>query len=117
MWTNVGLLICAQGKTVQCKSTSDYDPDQKLSTADKGEGKQPVADPTQRKVFVGGLTSTTTALSLKKVFSAVGEVEHASVRRDKLTNKPRGFGFVTFVEVEAAQRAAEKRVFKIDVRH
>jgi len=49
----------------------------------------------QRKIFVGGLTSTTSENSLRKYFEKHGELTDCCVMVDR-DSKPRGFGFVTF---------------------
>lgn len=52
------------------------------------------------KIFVGGLSQTTTTESLKSHFSEYGECE-VMVMMDKTTGRSRGFGFCTFVEHES----------------
>jgi RNA recognition motif-containing protein len=52
------------------------------------------------KIFVGALTQTTTAESLHQHFSQYGDCE-AVVMMDKVTGRPRGFGFCTFAEHES----------------
>jgi RNA recognition motif-containing protein len=48
------------------------------------------------KLFVGGLSSGTTADTLRAHFSSFGEVVGASVIKDPATKRGRGFGFVEF---------------------
>lgn len=69
-----------------------------------------------RKVFVRGLAWETTSEALKDAFSGFGDVEEGAVIYDKGTNKSKGFGFVTFVDMEGAQRAIEQQYVEIDVR-
>mmetsp|Transcript_13164 Transcript_13164/g.23358 ORF Transcript_13164/g.23358 Transcript_13164/m.23358 type:complete len:899 (+) Transcript_13164:656-3352(+) len=54
------------------------------------------------KLFIGGLSYDTTDESLQQYFSDYGDVESAVVLRDPTTMRSRGFGFVTFKEVSAA---------------
>ncbi|UYV73522.1 DAZAP1 [Cordylochernes scorpioides] len=49
-----------------------------------------------RKMFVGGLSWETTEEKLKNYFKKFGDVSEVVVMRNPETNKPRGFGFVTF---------------------
>jgi RNA recognition motif-containing protein len=42
---------------------------------------------------------------LKKAFEAYGEVEEAVIISEKFTRRSKGFGFVTFVNAEDAQKA------------
>ena len=61
-----------------------------------------------RKVFVGSLSWNTTEDSLGNFFSTIGDVEEAIVIKDHNTGRSRGFGFVVFSEVEAANKAVEE---------
>ncbi|MCO5554043.1 hypothetical protein L7F22_007569 [Adiantum nelumboides] len=62
-------------------------------------------DLAQRKLFIGSLSYETTTETLISVFSQYGDIEEGSVAYDKVTNKSRGFAFMTFKSVEAARRA------------
>ncbi len=57
------------------------------------------------KLFVGGLAWATNDESLRRAFSAHGEVSEARVVTDRDTGRSRGFGFVTFADEEAAKVA------------
>ena len=61
-----------------------------------------------KKLYVGNLSYNTTDASLKAAFSAMGEVESASVISDKMTGRSRGFGFVNMVNDAEADAAVEK---------
>lgn len=50
----------------------------------------------QCKLFVGGLNYETNSDDFKQYFEQFGEVIDSIIMIDKGTNKPRGFGFVTF---------------------
>jgi RNA recognition motif-containing protein len=58
-----------------------------------------------RKLFVGNLSFETTDLDLKEAFSKAGACETASVVKDRLTGRSRGFGFVEMGSDSDAQRA------------
>jgi RNA recognition motif-containing protein len=47
------------------------------------------------KLFVGNLSFDTTENDLQDAFSAHGNVLQVDIPQDRMTNKPRGFGFVT----------------------
>lgn len=68
-----------------------------------------------RKVFIRGLAWETTTETLKDAFSTFGEVEEGAVIYDKATSKSKGFGFVTFIDMDGAQRAIAKQTVEIDV--
>jgi heterogeneous nuclear ribonucleoprotein A1/A3 len=73
-------------------------------------------DVTHRKVFVRGLAWETKTEHLKEAFSVFGDVQEGAVIFDKSTGKSRGYGFVTFVDMEAAQRAVDQQTIAIQVR-
>lgn len=58
-----------------------------------------------KKLFAGGLSWTTNDDSLRRAFEVFGEVLEAKVIVDRETGRSRGFGFVTFAQVEDADRA------------
>jgi len=58
-----------------------------------------------KKLFVGGLNWKTTDDGLRSAFERFGEITEAKVITDRETGRSRGFGFVTFVENEAADTA------------
>ena len=61
------------------------------------------------KIFIGGLSPSVTSESLISHFSAYGEVIDATIMNDKITGRPRGFGFVTFRNPEAVDALMEEQ--------
>jgi RNA recognition motif-containing protein len=57
------------------------------------------------KLFVGNLSFNTTENSLQDAFAAYGTVTETNLMMDRMTNRPRGFGFVTMSTAEEAQKA------------
>jgi RNA recognition motif-containing protein len=57
------------------------------------------------KLFVGNLSLETTDEDLKEAFSRTGTCLTASVIKDRLTGKSRGFGFVEMGSDDEARRA------------
>ncbi|HVM48039.1 MAG TPA: RNA-binding protein [Candidatus Acidoferrum sp.] len=57
------------------------------------------------KLFVGNLSFKATEEQLKGLFGAHGTVTEVDMVKDKFTNRPRGFGFVTMETPEAAEAA------------
>jgi cold-inducible RNA-binding protein len=57
------------------------------------------------KLFVGNLSFNTTENDLQDAFAAHGTVIEANLMMDRMTNRPRGFGFVTMSTPEEAQKA------------
>jgi RNA recognition motif-containing protein len=60
-----------------------------------------------KKLFVGSLSWDTTDDGLQAAFSPYGEISEAIVISDRYTGRSRGFGFVTFNDDEAADKAIE----------
>lgn len=65
----------------------------------------PFGDTTYTKVFVGGLAWETQSETLHRYFEQFGEILEAVVITDKHTGRSKGYGFVTFRDAEAANRA------------
>ena len=59
------------------------------------------------KLFVGNLSFNTTENDLHDAFAAHGTVVEANLMMDRLSGRPRGFGFVTMSSADEAQRAIE----------
>jgi RNA recognition motif-containing protein len=59
------------------------------------------------KLFVGNLSFNTTENDLHDAFAAHGTVIEANLMVDRMTGRPRGFGFVTMGTPEEAQKAIE----------
>ena len=62
------------------------------------------------KLFVGGLSYSTTSQALRDHFAQYGTVESATVVTDRFTGESRGFGFVemsTEAEAKAAMAALD----------
>ncbi len=60
-----------------------------------------------KKLFVGNIEWGVTDDQLKDLFAEHGEVEEAVIIKDKFSDRPKGFGFVTFVNDEDADKAIE----------
>jgi cold-inducible RNA-binding protein len=60
------------------------------------------------KLFVGGLSFSTSTERLREVFAATGTVESAAVVTDRDTGRSRGFGFVEMATPEDAEQAISK---------
>jgi len=59
------------------------------------------------KLFVGNLSFDTTENDLQDAFAAFGTVTETNLMMDRMTNRPRGFGFVTMGTAEEAQKAID----------
>jgi cold-inducible RNA-binding protein len=59
------------------------------------------------KLFVGNLSFKTTENDLQDAFAAHGTVLETNLMMDRMTGRPRGFGFVTMSTPEEAQKAID----------
>jgi cold-inducible RNA-binding protein len=59
------------------------------------------------KLFVGNLSFNTTENDLQDAFAAHGTVVEANLMMDRVSGRPRGFGFITMGSPEEAQKAIE----------
>ena len=60
------------------------------------------------KLYVGGLSYSTTSDSLREYFAQCGTVESATVVTDRFSGQSRGFGFVEMSTATEAQEAISK---------
>jgi RNA recognition motif-containing protein len=76
-----------------------------------------------KKLFVGSLSWDTNDEGLRNAFATHGEISEAVVVSDRDTGRSRGFGFVTFEDDEAADKAVaalngtelDGRTIRVDV--
>lgn len=76
-----------------------------------------------KKLFVGSLSWDTNDDALRNAFSPHGEISEAVVISDRDTGRSRGFGFVTFEDDGAAEKAVaalngtdlDGRTIRVDV--
>ena len=57
------------------------------------------------KLFVGNLSFNTTENDLQDAFAAHGTVVETNLMMDRVSGRPRGFGFITMSTPEEAQKA------------
>jgi RNA recognition motif-containing protein len=57
------------------------------------------------KLYIGGLSYSTTSEGLREFFSQCGSVQSATVITDRFSGQSRGFGFVEMASAEEAQKA------------
>lgn len=60
-----------------------------------------------KKLFVGGLSWGTSDEGLRQAFERYGSVDEAKVIMDRDTGRSRGFGFVTFMDDDDAEKAMQ----------
>ncbi|XP_076028742.1 RNA-binding protein musashi isoform X2 [Oratosquilla oratoria] len=85
-------------------------------------GRSSPSDPAPNKMFVGGLSWQTTPEKLKEYFGAYGTVRDVLIMKDPVTQRSRGFGFITFGDSSSVEKviAVPNHVLdgkKIDPKH
>src|SRR3989338_5274567 len=60
-----------------------------------------------KKLYVGGLSYSTTEDGLRNHFAQAGAVESAAIIMDRMSGRSKGFGFVEMVTDEDALKAIE----------
>jgi RNA recognition motif-containing protein len=61
-----------------------------------------------KKLYVGGLSYSTSEDALKEYFAQAGSVDTATIIIDKMSGRSKGFGFVEMSSDEEAQKAIEQ---------
>ena len=61
-----------------------------------------------KKLYVGGISYSTSDAALKDAFAQVGEVVSATIIMDKMTGRSKGFGFVEMANDAEADAAISK---------
>lgn len=61
----------------------------------------------ENKLYIGGISYSTTQDGLKDFFSQAGNVTSATIIMDRETGKSKGFGFVEMASEQEAQAAIE----------
>jgi len=59
-------------------------------------------------IYVGNIAFSMTEDDLRQAFEAYGEVSRATILKDKMTNRSRGFGFVEMPNQEEGQKAVQE---------
>lgn len=67
-----------------------------------------------RKLFIGGISPTTTEEMMRDFYGKFGELTDCVVMRDPMTKKARGFGFVTYAAKSMVDECMSNRPHEID---
>ncbi|KAI4340991.1 hypothetical protein MLD38_025773 [Melastoma candidum] len=91
------------GRMVEAKKAVPRD-DQKVLGRNTGIINSSPCPGRTKKIFVGGLASTVTESDFKAYFEQFGAVNDVVVMYDHNTQRPRGFGFITYDSEEAVDK-------------
>ncbi|XP_022734463.1 heterogeneous nuclear ribonucleoprotein 1-like isoform X2 [Durio zibethinus] len=101
------------GRTVEAKKAVPRDNQHILNRNMSGITGSPSPGRT-KKIFVGGLASTVTEGDFKIYFDQFGTITDVVVMYDQNTQRPRGFGFITYDSEEAVDRVLYKRFHELN---
>ncbi|MCJ1358153.1 MAG: hypothetical protein MMC33_008151 [Icmadophila ericetorum] len=98
------------GRRVLIKPSTSFEgrPDKSESN---GTPKAPLEKPPSNRIFVGNLAFDTTREELREHFKQCGEVADVFITTFEDSGKCKGYGWVTFEDVEAAEAAVKGFVF------
>lgn len=100
------------GRTVEAKKAVPRD-DQHI-TRNNGSMQGSPGPARTKKIFVGGLASSVTESDFKNYFDQFGTITDVVVMYDHNTQRPRGFGFITYDSEEAVDKVLYKTFHELN---
>ncbi|KAL1562997.1 heterogeneous nuclear ribonucleoprotein 1-like isoform X1 [Salvia divinorum] len=101
------------GRTVEAKKAVPRD-DQHLINRNSSSIQGSPGPGRTKKIFVGGLASTVTEGDFKTYFDQFGTITDVVVMYDHNTQRPRGFGFITYDSEDAVDRVLHKTFHELN---
>ncbi|KAL8136605.1 hypothetical protein V2J09_002606, partial [Rumex salicifolius] len=101
------------GRMVEAKKAVPRD-DQSIISRNSGSMNGSPGPGRTKKIFVGGLASTVTENDFKSYFEQFGTITDVVVMYDHNTQRPRGFGFITYDSEEAVDRVLIKTFHELN---
>ncbi|CAD5177892.1 unnamed protein product [Musa acuminata subsp. malaccensis] len=102
------------GRMVEAKKAVPRDDQQILNRNNSSVHGSPGPGGRTKKIFVGGLPSTLTESDFKKYFDQFGTITDVVVMYDHNTQRPRGFGFITYDSEDAVDRVLFKSFHELN---
>ncbi|XP_010524610.1 PREDICTED: heterogeneous nuclear ribonucleoprotein 1 [Tarenaya hassleriana] len=103
------------GRMVEAKRAVPRDDQNIISRSNQSSSIQGSPGPGRtRKIFVGGLPSSVTESDFKKYFQQFGTTTDVVVMYDHNTQRPRGFGFITYDSEEAVEKVLLKTFHELN---
>ncbi|KAF6145557.1 hypothetical protein GIB67_037590 [Kingdonia uniflora] len=99
------------GRTVEAKralSRDEQHSSSRAGNANTGRSFGGSGNQKTKKIFVGGLPPTLTEEGFREYFETYGQVTDVVVMYDQTTQRPRGFGFISFDTEEAVDLVLHK---------
>lgn len=86
----------------------------RTGNANAGRGSGAGGNIRTKKIFVGGLPSTLTEEEFRQYFESYGHVTDVVVMYDQSTQRPRGFGFISFDTEDAVDKVLHKTFHELN---
>ncbi|KAK3861137.1 hypothetical protein Pcinc_032863 [Petrolisthes cinctipes] len=107
---------------MEAVSAADHMNGSSIASQGGSSGRSSPSDPAPNKMFVGGLSWQTTPDKLREYFGSYGTVRDVLIMKDPVTQRSRGFGFITFGDAASVEKviSAGNHVLdgkKIDPKH
>ncbi|RAL45498.1 hypothetical protein DM860_014887 [Cuscuta australis] len=100
------------GRTVEAKKAVPRE--DQYSSRNNGSIQSPQSTMRTKKIFVGGLPSSVTESDFKEYFDQFGTITDVVVMYDHNTQRPRGFGFITYDSEEAVDNVLHKTFHELN---
>ncbi|KAI8567267.1 hypothetical protein RHMOL_Rhmol02G0107700 [Rhododendron molle] len=101
------------GRTVEAKKAVPRD-DQNVVNKNNGSLPGSPGPSRTKKIFVGGLASTVTESDFKNYFDQFGMITDVVVMYDHNTQRPRGFGFITYDSEDSVDKVLFKTFHELN---
>ncbi|KAL5574930.1 hypothetical protein UlMin_016629 [Ulmus minor] len=101
------------GRIVEAKKAVPRD-DQNILSRNSSSTQGSPGPTRTKKIFVGGLASTVTESDFKKYFDQFGTITDVVVMYDHNTQRPRGFGFITYDSEDAVDKVLYKTFHELN---
>ncbi|CAO2821581.1 unnamed protein product [Amaranthus hypochondriacus] len=102
------------GRTVEAKRAMSREDQQNSGRGNNGGRDVGGGNIRTKKIFVGGLPPTLTDEGFRQYFETYGSVTDVVIMYDQNTNRPRGFGFISFDNEDAVDRVLQNTFHDIN---
>lgn len=115
------LIPVSATNTVNCNSSSNTNTNLSSNAQQSNGGSSSgrstpnnANDTAPGKLFVGGLSWQTSSEKLREYFGMFGTVTDVLIMKDPITQRSRGFGFITFTEPDAVEKVLKVPIHTLD---
>ncbi|CAF2142783.1 unnamed protein product [Brassica napus] len=102
------------GKLVEAKKAVPRDDHLVLNKSNNTSLQGSPGPANSKKIFVGGLASSVTEAEFKKYFAQFGVITDVVVMYDHRTQRPRGFGFISFESEDAVDKVLQRTFHELN---